>query len=84
MSRRTAAAVLLSLSFAAAPAGAGEVARWNQVATDAALAEQIDPLNESRIFAIVHASIHDALNAVERHYESHGSRLSAAPGASAW
>ena len=81
MSRRTAAAVLLSLSVVA-PAGAGEVARWNRVATDAALAEQIDPLNESRIFAIVHASIHDALNAVERRYESHGARLAAAPGAS--
>ena len=82
MSRRTAAAVLLCLSFAAAPALAGEVARWNRVATDAALAEQIDPLNESRIFAIVHASIHDALNAIERRYESHGARLAAAPGAS--
>ena len=48
---------------------AGEVARWNVIATDAALAEQLDPLTESRIFAIVHASIHDALNAIERRYE---------------
>ena len=82
MNRTAAAAVFLSLCLAAAPAGAGEVARWNRVATDAALAEQIDPLNESRVFAIVHASIHDALNAIERRYESHGARLAAAPGAS--
>ena len=82
MSRKTAAAVLVSLSLAAAQAFAGEVARWNKLATDATLAEQIDPLTESRIFAIVHASIHDALNAIDRRYESHGARFSTASGAS--
>lgn len=61
---------------------AGEVARWNVIATDAALAEQLDPLTESRIFAIVHASIHDALNAIERRYQPYQSRISAAPNAS--
>jgi hypothetical protein len=82
MSRKAAAAFFLSLSLAASHAGAGEVARWNRVATDAALAEQIDPLSESRIFAIVHASIHDALNAVERRYEPYQARIAAAQGAS--
>jgi hypothetical protein len=61
---------------------AAEVERWNRVATDAAAAEEIDPLSESRIFAIVHAAIHDALNAVEREYEPYQTRSSAPAGAS--
>jgi hypothetical protein len=69
MYRQTVAAFLLSLLLLAPLARAGEVERWNRIATDAAAAEQMDPLSESRIFAIVHASIHDALNAVERRYE---------------
>jgi PAP2 superfamily len=74
---------VFSLLLAAAQARAGEVERWNRVATDAAIAQELDPLSESRIFAIVHASIHDALNAVDRRYEAYQARISAAPGASA-
>ena len=33
--------------------------------------------------AIVHASIHDALNALDHRYEAYQARISAAPGASA-
>jgi len=82
MKRQAAAAFLLSLSLAAPQAGANEVVRWNTVATDAAVAAQIDPLNESRIFAIVHASIHDALNAIDRRYEAYQARAAAAADAS--
>ena len=82
MSRKAAAVLFLSLCLGASQAGAGEVARWNKVATDASLAEQIDPLTESRIFAIVHASIHDALNAIERRYEPYRGRITALPNAS--
>ncbi|HVJ57309.1 MAG TPA: hypothetical protein VM574_05690 [Terrimicrobiaceae bacterium] len=46
-------------------ASADEVIRWNQVATDAAVANKVDPLTESRIFAMLHISIHDAVNAVQ-------------------
>jgi hypothetical protein len=70
---------LFSLLLVAAQSRAGEVERWNRVATDAAVAAQLDPLNESRIFAILHASIHDALNAIERRYESSQPRSVAAP-----
>ena len=77
MNRQAAAAFVLSFSIAAPQAGAGEVVHWNRVATDAAVAAQLDPLNESRIFAIVHASIHDALNAIDRRYEAHQSRAAA-------
>jgi PAP2 superfamily len=76
-------AFFFSVFLAAPLARAGEVERWNRVATEAAVAQEIDPLNESRIFAIVHASIHDALNAIDRRYEPYQARISAAPGASA-
>jgi hypothetical protein len=82
MNRQAAAAFLLSLSFAAPQAGAGEVVHWNRVATDAAVAAQLDPLNESRIFAIVQASIHDALNAIDRRYEAYQAGAAAAADAS--
>lgn len=82
MNLRAAAIFAFSLLLAAAQVRAGEVERWNRVATDAAAAEKIGPLVESRVLAIVHASIHDALNAIDRRYESYGSRIDAAPGAS--
>ena len=50
-------------------ASADEVIRWNQVATDAAVANKVDPLTESRIFAMLHISIHDAINAVQPRYQ---------------
>jgi hypothetical protein len=75
-------AVFLSLVFAAPLARAGEVERWNRVATDAAVAQELDPLNESRIFAIMHASMHDALNSIDRRYNAYQARLTAATDAS--
>ena len=75
-------AFLFSLLLGAGQVKAGQVERWNRVATDAAIAQELDPLTESRIFAIVHASIHDALNAIDRRYEAYQARISAAQGAS--
>ncbi|HSA69983.1 MAG TPA: vanadium-dependent haloperoxidase [Burkholderiales bacterium] len=83
MHYRVFVAFLFSALLAAGQVKAGEVERWNRIATDAALAQELDPLSESRIFAIVHASIHDALNAIDRRYETYQARISAAPGASA-
>ena len=74
-------AFLFSILLIAPLARAGEVARWNRVMTTAAAAEQTDPLTESRIFAIVQAAIHDALNAIERRNEPYREGLSAASGA---
>jgi len=82
MHYRAVAAFFFSLLVAAAQVRAGEVERWNLVATGAAAAEQADPLTESRWFAIVHASIHDALNAIEHRYEPYRAGVAAAPGAS--
>ena len=83
MHYRVFVAFLFSALLAAGQVKAGEVERWNRIATDAAGAQELDPLNESRVFAIVHASIHDALNAIDRRYEAYQARISAAPGASA-
>ena len=60
-------------------ASVDEVARWNQVATDATVAAKTNPLAESRIFAILHVAIHDAVNAVEPRYEPYQPRTSPAP-----
>ena len=82
MKTRAAVAFCLSLFLAAPHVRAGEVERWNRIATDAAAAEQLDPLSESRIFAIVHASIHDALNGVGSEYEPYRAHPAAPSGAS--
>src|SRR6202030_3803036 len=55
---------------------------WNQIATDASTIPNTDPLTETRIFAIVHVAIHDAVNAVESRYEPYLPRTSPVPTAS--
>src|SRR5262245_4134596 len=71
MNHRGVTAFLFSLLLAAAQVRAGEVERWNRISTDAAAAAQMDPLSESRVFAIVHAAMHNALNAIDRRYQSY-------------
>ena len=81
MNRHAIVVVLFSLLLIAPQLRAGEVVRWNRLATDAAVAEQTDPLTESRVFAITHAAMHDALNAIDRRYEPYREGVAAAPGA---
>ena len=54
-------------------AGADAVIAWNANASDAAIAACIspseDPLHEVRMYAMAHAAIHDALNAIDRRYQ---------------
>lgn len=60
------------------------VVHWNTVASDAfAPSQGTNPMAQSRIFAILHAAIHDALNAIEPRYASYTPGLSAARQASA-
>ena len=73
------AAVLLAITVTSR-ASVDEVTRWNQVATDATAVANTNPLTESRIFAILHVAIHDAVNAVECRYEPYQPRTSPAPG----
>jgi hypothetical protein len=66
------AAMCLSLLVAALPgsAAADAVTEWNARAGAAAMAACIspgdDPLHESRMYAMLHIAIHDALNAIDR------------------
>jgi len=60
------------------------VVRWNAVAADAfAPTEGTNPMAQSRAFAILHAAIHDALNAIVQRYESYTTGFATAPQASA-
>jgi hypothetical protein len=68
----TSAVVLLTLPAGAA---ADSVTAWNVNAGNAAVAAcispviQANPLHESRLYAIVHIAIHDALNAIDRRFQ---------------
>lgn len=60
------------------------VVHWNSLAEAALTPSQgTNPMAHSRILAILHASIHDALNAIDRRYASYTPGLSEAPGADA-
>jgi hypothetical protein len=72
-------ALLMAITVASSRASVNEVARWNQIATDATTAANTNPLAESCIFAILHVAIHDAVNAIEPRYEPYLPRTSTAP-----
>lgn len=66
------------------PARANPVLHWNNVAAEAYKPTQgFVPLAQTRTFSIMHASIHDALNAIQRRYKPYTPGLQAAPRASA-
>ena len=71
------AAALLAITVLGR-ASVDEVARWNQVATDAASRPKLIR-SGNRIFAILHVAIHVAANAVEPRYEPYQPRTSPAP-----
>ena len=79
---------LLAALAAARPAAADRpsgnaVTHWNAVATDAFTPSQgTNPMAQSRTLAILHAAIHDALNAIDRRFEAYTPGLDEAPGAS--
>ena len=88
----TAAALLAAIAFVR-PAAADPprpdpprdepVAHWNTVAAQVyAPTQGTQPLPQSRTFAILHAAIHDALNAIDRRFVPYTPGLAAAPGAS--
>jgi len=70
----------------AAPAGGDAVTVWNAnagvAATAACLAPLNDPLHESRIYAMMHVAIHDALNAIDRRSRPYAFDVQAEAGAS--
>jgi hypothetical protein len=72
------------------PARADAVIDWNETAASASFAGGldneigcVDALHESRIFAMMHIAIHDALNAIDRRYQPYAFDGQAPTGASA-
>ena len=72
-------------AFAAPPVG-DAVTVWNAnagvAATAACLAPLADPFHESRIYAMMHIAIHDALNAINRRSRPYTFDVPAKPGVS--
>jgi hypothetical protein len=70
----------------AAPAGGDAVTVWNAnagvAAMKACIAPLDDPFHESRIYAMMHVAIHDALNAIDRRFRPYTFDKRAEPGAS--
>ena len=73
-------------SVEAAGANDNAVVHWNSIAAAAFLpadpTQGIDPLTQSRVFSMVHAAIHDALNAIDPQYMAYTPGLRSAAGAS--
>ena len=69
-----------------AAAGSDAVTLWNAnagvAATEACLAPLANPLHESRIYAMMHVAIHDALNAIDRRSRPYAFDAQAEAGAS--
>ena len=89
--RGKAATICLSVSLALLfprPAAADAVTDWNVNAGKAALAACIeppgsnDPAHESRLYAMMHVAIHDALNAIDRRFRPYVFNVQGPAGAS--
>jgi PAP2 superfamily len=63
-------------------ARADVVTEWNQLAQRALLTANTSPIASSRVLAIVHASVFDAVNGIERRYTPIHVDFDAPPGAS--
>src|SRR5712671_3438906 len=81
-----AATVFTSQTQAASAAGGDAVILWNAnagvAATKACIAPLDDPFHESRIYAMMHIAIHDALNAIDRRFQPYAFDKRVEPGAS--
>jgi PAP2 superfamily protein len=66
------AVMLSSLMLTAIPAGASDaVMEWNQIALAASVTAAQGAVPQTRTMAIVHVSVHDAVNAVTREYKTY-------------
>jgi hypothetical protein len=63
--------------------GLNAILAWNTVATEASVPTQgMNPLGQSRTYSMVHAAIHDALNAIQPRYAAYTPGMPATPAAS--
>jgi hypothetical protein len=81
----TALVAALSSGAVAVPAS-DPVILWNAnagaAATKACIAPDGDPFHESRMYAMMHIAIYDAMNAIERRFQPHTYDKKAEPGTS--
>ncbi len=81
MSKRLLSTLALAAGAANSLAAADPVTFWNTVAEKAFTPTQgTNPVGQSRTYAILHASIHDALNAIDARYSSYTPGLPNGPG----
>jgi PAP2 superfamily len=81
--RRTVILAFLISLFTAFAARANAVATWNGIANESFVATQgTNPMAQSRTYAILHAAIHDALNAIEPRFAPYTRGLPSSPNAS--
>ena len=59
------------------------VMMWNEITAEATvlsgIAPLFNPLHESRLYAMVHIAVHDALNGIQRHSEPYAVDLRLVP-----
>jgi hypothetical protein len=79
---RLIAVTLLAAVAFANNARADVVTDWNVIATTNAPAAGNNAIQQSRIYAMTHAAIHDALNAIDRRYKPYALDMYGNPGAS--
>ena len=77
-------AVMLLVAVLILPATvrADSVTEWNENATTAAVAASMTGPRHTRVFAMTHAAIHDALNAIDHRYRPYALDIQAAANAS--
>ena len=64
-------AACLFAPIVAGPAVANEVVQWNETTMRAIEANGQNPIQSTRTLAMVHAAVHDALNAISRRYDAY-------------
>ena len=62
---------------------ADSVTDWNVIALNNAALSGRNPVQQARVFAMAHAAIHDALNAIDRRYQPYVLDVQADPGSDA-
>jgi hypothetical protein len=77
------ACILLALTALLSSVTAADVVTdWNQKANASILEAKIYPFAGTRVMAIVHAAMFDAINSIEGHYTPYKFKVSAPPGSS--
>ena len=76
---------MLLVAATAAPAGAGvdPVLEWNDIARQLVVVPALAPVEQTRLMAIVHVAMHDAVSGITREYERYAPGAPAPAGATA-